>query len=238
MVTKAAIFDMDGLLIDSEPLWQEAEISVFRSVGVPLTRDMCRETIGLRLDEVVRHWHEKLPWQGQSIESVEARILEEISQLIVSRGELMPGVAEEIDMLAAANYELAVASSSPMKLMRTALETFGLIDKFSVLHSAEAEDRGKPDPAVYLSTMSRLGADPGDCIAFEDSAPGVIAARRAGARVIAVPDPANYSDPAFADADVVLSSLTDLSMDDVRELHSSPQLTDPLSTAHRTRSSK
>ena len=121
---KAAIFDMDGLLIDSEPLWQEAEINVFRSVGVPLTGELCRETVGVRLDEVVRHWYEKFPWHGESLEVVEARILEEISGLIVSRGKPMPGVRETIDMLSAAKYELAVASSSPLRLVRTALESF------------------------------------------------------------------------------------------------------------------
>jgi len=213
---KAAIFDMDGLLIDSEPLWQEAEINVFRSVGVPLTRELCRETVGVRLDEVVRHWYEKFPWHTESVEVVEARILEEVSRLIVSRGKPMPGVRETIDLLSAAKYELAVASSSPLRLVRTALETFGLIENFSVLHSAEAEGKGKPHPAVYLSAMSRLGVDPCNCIAFEDSAIGVRAAKSAGAWVIAVPESADISSPAFADADVVLSSLTNFSMGNVR----------------------
>ena len=214
---KAAIFDMDGLLIDSEPLWQEAEIKIFRSVGVPLTRELCHETIGVRLDEVVRHWHRKFPWQGESVEAVEARILEEVSQLIINRGKPMPGARTAIDKLIAAKYELAVASSSPMQLIRTALETFELLESFSVLHSAETEVKGKPHPAVYLSTMSRLGADPGHCVAFEDSAAGVRAAKGAGAWVIAVPDPADSANPAFADADVVLSSLTSFSMDHVPE---------------------
>ncbi len=207
---------MDGLLIDSEPLWQEAEINVFRSVGVPLTRELCRETVGVRLDEVVRHWYEKFPWHTESVEVVEARILEEIGRLIVSRGKPMPGVRETIDLLRAAKYELAVASSSPLRLVRTALETFGLIENFSVLHSAEAEGKGKPHPAVYLSAMSRLGVDPSNCIAFEDSAIGVRAAKSAGAWVIAVPESADISSPAFADADVVLSSLTNFSMGNVR----------------------
>ena len=213
---KAAIFDMDGLLIDAEPLWQEAEITVFRSVGVTLTRELCRETVGVRIDGVVRHWYEKFPWQGESLELIEAEILEVVSRLVVERGTLMPGVRETIDMLSAAKYELAVASSSPMRLIRTALEKLGIIDCFSVLHSADAEDEGKPNPAVYLSAMSRLGVEPNNCIAFEDSAIGVRAAKSAGARVIAVPDPADVTNPGFANADVVLSSLADFSLDQIR----------------------
>lgn len=212
----AAIFDMDGLLIDSEPLWQEAEVAVFNSIGVPLTRELCRETVGVRLDAVVRRWYEKFPWRGESLEAVEARILEEVSRLIVRRGKPMPGVRETIDLLGAAKYGLAVASSSPLQLIQTALDTFGLTESFSVLHSAEAEGEGKPHPAVYLSAMSRLGVDPTNCIAFEDSAIGVRAAKSAGAWVIAVPDRADISSPDFADADVVLSSLTNFSMQHVR----------------------
>ena len=215
-MVRAAIFDMDGLLIDSEPLWQEAEIGVFRSLGVMLTRELCRDTAGVRLDGVVRHWYEKFPWQGESLDSVEARILEAVSRLIVERGKPMPGVGMTLDLLSEAKYELAVASSSPMPLIRTALETFGIIDRFSVLHSADAEDEGKPNPAVYISAMARLGVDPANCIAFEDTAIGVQAAKGAGARVIAVPDPADISNPGFVDADVVLESLTKFSMDCVR----------------------
>ena len=213
---KAAIFDMDGLLLDSEPLWKKAEIVVFNSIGVPLTEELCRETVGVRLDGVVRHWQRKFPWQTESLESVEARILEEVSRLVVEHGKLMPGVSETIEMLRRENYALAVASSSPLQLIRTALEKFAIIELFSVLHSAEFEEKGKPDPAVYLSAMSRLGFEPDDCVAFEDSVPGVRAAKSAGARVIAVPDPVDTSNPGFAAADVVLSSLTHFSMEHVR----------------------
>jgi sugar-phosphatase len=213
---KAAIFDMDGLLIDSEPLWREAEISVFEALGVPLTEELCRETVGVRLDAVVRHWYETFPWQSESLEDVEARILDLVSRLVLERGRLMPGVSETIETLSAANYTLAVASSSPMQLIRTALGKFEIIEFFSILHSADAEDEGKPSPAVYLSTMSRLGSDPNQCIAFEDSVMGVQAAKSAGARVIAVPDPADRSNPGFADADVVLMSLTEFSLDHVK----------------------
>jgi sugar-phosphatase len=212
----AAIFDMDGLLIDSEPLWQEAEITVFRSVGVMLTRELCRETMGLRLDEVVSYWYGRFPWRGASLKAVEEKILAVVGRLVIERGKPMPGVREVVDVLRAANYELAVASSSPMSLIEASLKKFGFTEYFSVLHSADAEEEGKPHPGVYISTISRLGASPGDCVAFEDSVVGVHAAKAAGTRVIAVPDAANARDPGFAKADVVLSSLTDFSLDLVR----------------------
>lgn len=212
---KAAIFDMDGLLIDSEPLWQEAEITVFGSVGVPLTREMCRQTMGLRLDAVVRRWYERFPWTGESLKSVETRVLEEVAHLIVSRGQPMPGVHEAIDCLTAAGYKLAVASSSPLKLIQTAMETFELTERFAILHSAEAEKAGKPHPAVYNSAMSRLGAEPQNCIAFEDSVIGVRSAKDAGAWVIAVPDVSDIGHPEFALADLVLPSLADFSLTQV-----------------------
>jgi sugar-phosphatase len=212
---KAAIFDMDGLLLDSEPLWKEAEVAVFKSVGVPLTEELCRETVGVRLDGVVRHWYRKYPWQHESLESVEGRVLAAVSRLIEERGTLMPGVCETIETLRAADYTLAVASSSPMQLMRTALEKLEIIDYFSVLHSAEFEEKGKPDPAVYRSAIAQLGVDPPDCVAFEDSVIGVRAAKGAGARVIAVPDPADISNPGFAAADRVLPSLKDFSLEEL-----------------------
>ena len=213
---KAAIFDMDGLLIDSEPLWQEAEITVFKSVGIRLTRELCRETTGLRLDEVVNYWYARFPWRGATLKAVEEKILAVVGRLVIERGQPMPGVKEVVDLLRAANYELAVASSSPMGLIVASLKKFGLTEYFSVLHSADAEEEGKPHPGVYVSTMSRLGASPSDCVAFEDSVVGVRAAKAAGAQVIAVPDAANARDPGFAKADVVLSSLTDFSLDLLR----------------------
>ena len=213
---KAAIFDMDGLLIDSEPLWQEAEIAVFRSVGVMLTRELCRETMGLRLDEVVSYWYGRFPWRGATLKAVEEKILAMVGRLIIERGKPMPGVNEVVDLLRAANFELAVASSSPMSLIVASLRKFGLTEYFSVLHSADAEEEGKPHPGVYVSTISKLGASPSDCVAFEDSVVGVRAAKAAGAQVIAVPDAVNAGNPGFAKADVVLSSLTDFSLDLVR----------------------
>ncbi len=210
---KAAIFDMDGLLIDSEPLWQDAEIAVFGELGVPLTRSMCRETMGFRIDHVVRHWYEQYPWSGPSLGDVTERIVVAVGELMQQRGAPMPGVIDTIDLLRAAGYKLAVASSSQMRLIRLALEHIGIIDRFDVLHSAESEPQGKPHPAVYTSTMVLLGIEPKHCIAFEDSVAGVRSAKSAGAFVIAVPDQSERSNPGFAAADSVLRSLTDFSLE-------------------------
>ena len=209
----AAIFDMDGLLIDSEPLWQDAEIAVFGELGVPLTRSMCRETMGVRVDHVVRHWYERYPWRGSSLDDVEARIVSAVGELILERGAPMPGVEETIEELSSAGYRLAVASSSSMRLIRLALDKLAIIDCFEVLHSAESESQGKPHPAVYSSAMACLDVEPGQCIAFEDSVAGVRSANSAGAWVIAVPDASERANPGFALADAVLESLTDFSLD-------------------------
>ncbi len=210
---RAAIFDMDGLLIDSEPLWQEAEVAVFRQLGVPLTRELCRQTIGIRIDGVVRHWHERFPWQGPSLEAVAAQIVETVARLIGERGTLMPGVRESIEVLRNADYVLAVASSSPLLLIRAALEQLEVLDEFAVVHSAEDEAEGKPHPAVYMTTMARLDVDPAYCIAFEDSIAGIRSAKRAGAWVIAVPDEVDRSNPDIDEADLVLDSMTGFSLD-------------------------
>ncbi len=213
---RAAIFDMDGLLIDSEPLWRAAEIEVFGSIGLSLTEEQCRETIGLRVDEAVLHWHARFPWSAPSPEAVTRQLIGTAEQLIVERGTLMEGAEELIAHLHEMAMQLAIASSSPLRLIRTIVEQFELSSYFSVLHSAQGEPAGKPDPAVYLSTMSRLGVPPAECLTFEDSIAGIRAAKAAGAIVVAVPAPEDAGKPGFEIADLVLESLRDFSMQDPR----------------------
>jgi HAD superfamily hydrolase (TIGR01509 family) len=213
---RAFIFDMDGLLIDSEPLWREAEIATFESVGVRLTDELCRETTGLRADEVVRYWHTREPWSEPGCDRVTEQLLDAAQRLIVERGSLMAGARDAILSIHAQAARLAIASSSPMRLIEAVVEKFALADYFSVLHSAEHEIVGKPDPAVYRTTMSLLDVEPAECVAFEDSLSGVRAAKTAGAMVIAVPSQHDRLDPRFAVADVILTSLSDFSLDLLR----------------------
>ncbi|PID79314.1 2-deoxyglucose-6-phosphatase [bacterium DOLZORAL124_64_63] len=191
---QAAIFDMDGLLIDSEPLWRRAEMAAFARVGVALTDDRCKETMGMRLDAMVAHWRARFSWRDLSDEEMGADILRRVTALIAAEGKALPGVHEVIGALRAMGVPLGLASSSPMALIEAVVARLGLRDAFPVLCTAVDEPRGKPDPAVYLTAARRLGVAPKMCLVFEDSPAGVLAGVRAGMRVVAVP---SGSDPAL-----------------------------------------
>ncbi len=183
---QAVIFDMDGLLIDSEPLWWRAEMSVLRKLGVPLTEEMCLETMGTRVDEMVRYWFERYPWQGPDVDQTASAVLEAVGQLIKEEGSAMAGAVDLVSQLNKQNRILAVASSSPGALIDTVLQTLGMEGAFKALYTASDETRGKPDPAVYLSAARGLKVEAGKCLVFEDSTAGIAAGRAAGMDVVAV----------------------------------------------------
>ncbi len=182
----AFIFDMDGLLIDSEPLWRRAEISVLATVGVQLTDEMCKETMGSRLDEMVAYWYARFPWTGKSQPEIAREILTRVTTLIMAEGEAMPGVQEILDRLLAQGMPLGLASSSPPELIEAVLTRLKIQSAFSVVCSAVDEALGKPDPGVYLTAARQLGVDPVLCVALEDSLAGVASAAGAGMMVVAV----------------------------------------------------
>ncbi|MHB8682085.1 MAG: hexitol phosphatase HxpB [Acidimicrobiales bacterium] len=207
----AAIFDMDGLLVDSEPLWHRAEIDVFGRYGVTLTVDLCRTTKGMFVGEVARHWHRLHPWSGPSPDEVAAEIVDAMAALLAGEATLKPGVHHALEFCRWRAGALAVASSSPRRLIDAVLTRFSLLPWFSVVHSAEHEPAGKPDPAIFLTTARLLGAPSSSCVVLEDSPAGVAAAVAAGMRCVAVPEAHGGAAPAdFAAADVVLASLDEL----------------------------
>ena len=209
---KAAIFDMDGLIIDSEPLWRLAERESFARVGLELSDDDCRRTTGLRSDEVIGYWFARHPWTTLSQEEVVRDLEVRVADLISARGVALPGVRVAIEHLRDAGLRLALASSSSHDLIRVVLAALGMEDTFEVLSSGADEERGKPDPAVYLTTVQRLGLPANECVAFEDSAAGVQAAHAAGLFVVAVPAAADFRDPGFDIADLKLRSLEDFDL--------------------------
>jgi sugar-phosphatase len=209
-VPDAVIFDMDGVLIDSEPLWQDVEVAVLTRLGVPITRERCKETMGFRVNEAVGYWAERYPWSGPDVHEVAEEIVAGVVAAITERGAPMAGAAEALDFLADQPVRLAIASSSYYRVIEAVLERLDMADRFEVVHSAEDEANGKPDPAVYLTAAAKLTVEPARCIAIEDSPNGVESAKRAGMGCIAIPDAGIAADARFAQADAVLASLREL----------------------------
>lgn len=206
----AVIFDMDGLLIDSEPLWQAAQWDVFTSLGVPLTPAMACDMVGRRVRDHVAHWYALYPWRSHSLLDVEREITRRALALILERGVACPGAIDAVRMLSARGIPLAVASSSPSAIISAVLERLQIASLFQWVQSAELEPFGKPHPGVYLTTANCLGIPPTGCVAIEDSVNGVAAAKAAGMACITVPALGSGEDPRFAIADDILISLEHL----------------------------
>lgn len=195
------IFDLDGVLIDSEPVWEAAETEVFASVGVHLDAADTKTTTGLRVDEVVAHWFARRPWDitapAASVEALATALVD--SMVAHAEGDPIeiPGAIDAVGRMAEAGRRLAVCSSSPQRLITASLKGLGLTDCFELVHSAEHEPAGKPHPACYLSTAAMLGVPPSECVAIEDSVNGAIAAAAAGHVVVALPAAELRDDPRF-----------------------------------------
>lgn len=206
----AVIFDMDGVLIDSEPLWQQAEIDVFASVGVAVTQQMCEQHTGVRIDEVVDTYYRTLPWQGKSQAQVVEEIVAFTAALIAAEGVALPGALEAVSGARRRALKVGLATSSPFPIIDAVLCRLGLQGQFDAVCSAQDEPAGKPDPAVYLTAARRLGMEPAHCVVIEDAISGIRAGRAAGMHVIAVPPSHLADDPRYALADRRLGSLTEL----------------------------
>lgn len=208
------IFDMDGVLIDSEPLWRRAQMKCFAAVGLTLTEEDCLQTVGSRIDEVANYWFERAPWScvASSIAPsvIADRIVDEMVALIAAEGVPAQGAQEAIEAVQADGWRIALASSSSKRLIDTVLESFGWQSHFEVVRSAENESHGKPHPAVYLAAVRELALEPIDCVAIEDSANGMISALEAGMRCIAIPEAATRNDPRFDSATWRFDSLRDV----------------------------
>lgn len=205
---KAAIFDLDGLLVDSEPLWQQAEMEVFATVGLMLTAEQCMETQGYRIDEAVDYWYQKHPWP-QGKEGIADKVVARLIELLNSHAKPMPGVMATLDFFKQKGIPMVVASSSHLVIIENAVKGLGVGEYFESLHSAQFEERGKPHPAVFLTAAQALNVRPTECVVFEDSLYGLIAAKAAKMKAVAVPSHIDATNPKFSIADVILNSLSE-----------------------------
>jgi sugar-phosphatase len=215
---QAVIFDMDGLLIDTEPIWRRAEIEVFGRVGLRITEEQALQTMGVRIAEIVDSYYRQHPWSGLSTDEVTNAIYDEVIRHVREEGEAKPGVYAAFEVVRRAGLPIAIASSSSERLIDAVLQKLDLQDYVQMICSADDETEGKPHPAVYLTAARRLGVSPDACLALEDSPNGVLSCKAAGMFCIVVPDPYLASDARMQKADLRLSSLANLTSELLDEI--------------------
>jgi HAD superfamily hydrolase (TIGR01509 family) len=206
---EAVVFDLDGLLIQSEELWADVREQLARDRGGRYGPEEQRAMMGMSSPEWSRYMHEHVGLP-ESPDEIAAEVVELMIDRYRERLPLIDGAAEAVERLAA-RWPLALASSSNRPLIDLVLELSGLAPLFRATVSSEEVVRGKPAPDVYLEACRRLGVEPTRGAAIEDSHAGIGSARAAGLRVIAIPNPSYPpGDEALAGADVVLGSLAEL----------------------------
>jgi len=217
---RAVVFDLDGVLIDSEPVWEQVRRGLVAERGGHWAPDAQRRLMGMSTREWARYLSEDLG-VGLPPEQVAELVTERMDARYTAQVPLLPGAADAVHRMGA-RWPLGVASSSPPRLIDTVLRSAGLRSCFRVVMSTEQVARGKPAPDIYLAVTAELGCSPPDCAAVEDSSNGLRSAGAAGLRVIAVPQPRYPPDPdALAQANLVLPSLAELTTDAVAALSAS-----------------
>jgi HAD superfamily hydrolase (TIGR01509 family) len=205
-----AIFDMDGLLIDSEPLWYEAAVEVFTPLGITLTPEAYASSIGLRTREFVAWWFNQYGIDPVHAQPAGKEINEIVIDKISNKGEALHGVHHVLDLLKAKGFRIGLATSSPSRLIDVVVDKLSIREYFSAFASAEHLVYGKPHPQVYIDCASALDCKPVDCLCFEDSFHGMIAAKAARMKCIVVPAPVMKDELRWHAADLQLNRLDEL----------------------------
>jgi HAD superfamily hydrolase (TIGR01509 family) len=213
-VIEAVVFDLDGIIVDSEHVWDEVRQRLAEERGGRWHDQASRDMMGMSSLEWSRYMHDVIGLP-EPPEEINAEVVRRLEAIYREELPLIPGAVEAVQRLAK-RWPLAVASSSNRELIDFVLEESGLARFLQATVSSEEVPRGKPAPDVYLEAARRLGADPARCAAVEDSENGIRSAKAAGMRVIAVPNP-RYppAEDALAEADLVLDSIAELTAEAV-----------------------
>ena len=206
---EAVIFDMDGVIIDSEPLWKIAMEEVFSRLGSRLKKEDFQKTVGLRIDEVIHYWNIKEHWGISDESEVEEAIIIKMENLIADKPVALEGVIDTLNYLKLRNIPVGLATSSSSRLIKVVLEKLAIKHLFNFVHSAEMEQYGKPHPAVYLTVAKKLAVLPEKCLVIEDSLNGIISAKAAKMTAVCIPEKTHHIEPKLILADYQFESMTD-----------------------------
>lgn len=207
MQLNTVIFDMDGLLIDSEPLWNEAAAEVFRQYGIQLSKEQYASTTGMRIKEFVIWWFAKNNIATEQAAKAEQDIIQLVIQKVAAKGKAMQGLEHIFNFFISRKFRIGLASSSPMSLINVVVDKLGVRNYLDAINTADHLPLGKPHPQVYLDCAAALQSHPQECICFEDSFNGLIAAKAAGMKCVVVPAVHDSNKPKFSAADLKISSL-------------------------------
>ena len=208
----AVVFDLDGVIVDSEQVWDEVRVDLVHAAGLPFPPEATRAMMGMSSPEWSRYLVEQLGVPGTP-DQANAAVVERMLERYVDGPPFIRGAVDAVRRIGE-RWPIGVASSSNRELIDVVLEAAGLASLVRVAVSSEEVGRGKPAPDVYLEAMRRLGVEPRHAAAVEDSHNGIRSAKSAGLRVVAVPNPHFPPDAeSLALADVVLASIGELTAD-------------------------
>lgn len=210
---KAFIFDMDGVIIDSEPLHFEVDLLTLAYFGAQGTKEDLERFVGMTNPEMWAVLRDELQLAPTVAEIIEYQLANKIERLTQDPHEPIDGIKELLEQLKQRQIPIAIASSSPRVFIEAVLKKFEIIDLFSCIVSGEEVPKGKPAPDVYLEAASQLGVRPQDCVVLEDSRNGIIAAKAAGMRCIGYVN-LNSGIQDLSQADLIVSSVRDINLED------------------------
>lgn len=206
---------MDGVLINSEPLWKIAETEVLSSLGVPVTEEQIHSTSAMSVKGICEYWYSIHPWKGKTFDEIEDIIVARVIELIKIHDTKMHGVTEILEYFKNKNLKIGLATNSSHDIIEVVLQKTEIKQYFNFIASAKDVENGKPEPDIYLYAAKNLGVNPEECLVFEDSIVGIKAAKSAGMKVVAIPASVDFNKQEFYLADFKIRSLVDFNFDDV-----------------------
>ncbi|MBD2784491.1 hexitol phosphatase HxpB [Xenorhabdus sp. DI] len=189
---KAVIFDMDGVLIDSEPLWKKSGMLILNHYGVPITYDEMLSMIGIPVSGMIDRACQLYNKNDLDKSKIEKDFFNKGIELILTEKPLMDGVVECLELLVKKDIKIGIASASPLSFLLKIVEQCGIADYFDYISSAEYMPYNKPHPMVYLNAAEKLNVSPKECLGIEDSKIGMISVKAASMKCVVIPNNIEY----------------------------------------------